>query len=162
MIWWEPVLTQDHRGEWGWAVHPPQDRPGLPQNCARAVLIPGGMWEHPPLWALGVLRNPRAHEVFFSTSWGFLLVLQVGGHQHLSCNFAFSSFAGVGMIYPFWTKQYSLCDLNTGLVYFLIDGDTFLPAPQEVAGNTYLLPETTLKTVVVFSKAAWLPNTSRR
>ena len=66
------------------------------------------------------------------------------------------------MIYPFWTKQYSLCDLNTGLVYFLIDGDTFLPAPQEAAGNTYLLPETTLKTVVVFSKAAWLPNTSRR
>lgn len=41
-------------------------------------------------------------------------------------------------------------------MYFLIDGDTFLPAPQEAAGNTYLLPKTTLKTLVVFSEGAWL------
>lgn len=43
-------------------------------------------------------------------------------------------------------------------MYFLIDGDTFLPAPQEAAGNTYLLPKTTLKTLVVFSEGAWLPS----
>lgn len=45
-------------------------------------------------------------------------------------------------------------------MYVLIDGDTFLTAPQEAAGNTYFLPKTTLKTLVVFSKAAWLPDTS--
>lgn len=38
-------------------------------------------------------------------------------------------------------------------MYFLIDGDTFLPAPQEAAGNTYALPKTTLRTLVVFRKA---------
>ena len=37
-------------------------------------------------------------------------------------------------------------------MYFLIDGDTFLPAPQEAAGNTYLLPKTTLKNLGCFQE----------
>lgn len=40
--------------------------------------------------------------------------------------------------------------LTRGSVYFLIDGDTFLPAPQEAASNTYHLPKTTLTNLGCF------------
>lgn len=58
---------------------------------------------------------PREHTKFSLQKRGFLWVLQVVGYQHISCNLPFSSFAGVGMTYPCWTRQYSHCDLNTGL-----------------------------------------------
>lgn len=61
LIWSESVFPrQDHRGGWGGLSFLPSTAQVFPRAELRRCWS-GGMYEHPPSWALGILQNPEAH-----------------------------------------------------------------------------------------------------